>query len=93
MALLEGMSLGLPTIASSYGGNPFVVENGVTGLIFPCEDSQALTSCMEQLMTDKALCKSMGSQAKALFQKRFTGEVFARSIEDVYRSILKGAKK
>ena len=42
MALLEGMSLGLPTIASDYGGNPWVVEDGATGLIFPSRDAAAL---------------------------------------------------
>lgn len=35
MALLEGMSLGLPSIVSDYGGNPWLVKDGDNGLIFP----------------------------------------------------------
>ena len=33
MALLEGMSLGLPSIVSDYGGNPWLVKDGDNGLI------------------------------------------------------------
>ncbi|MFR6187280.1 MAG: glycosyltransferase [Lawsonibacter sp.] len=42
LALLEGMSLGLPTIASDYGGNPWLVTDGENGLLFPSRDSQAM---------------------------------------------------
>ena len=34
LALIEGMSLGLPTIASSYGGNPYLIQDGYDGLLF-----------------------------------------------------------
>ena len=34
LALIEGMSLGLPTIASAYGGNPYLIRDGQEGLLF-----------------------------------------------------------
>jgi glycosyltransferase involved in cell wall biosynthesis len=34
LAISEGMSLGIPCVASDYGGNPYMVENGVNGYIF-----------------------------------------------------------
>ena len=46
MALLEGMSLGLPSVASDYGGNPWVIQDGENGLLFPTKDSQALADAM-----------------------------------------------
>ena len=60
MALLEGMSLGLPTVASDYGGNPWVVRDGETGLIFPRRDPAALAGAMERLMNSPGERAAMG---------------------------------
>ena len=93
MALLEGMSLGLPSIVSDYGGNPWLVENGVNGLVFPTKDSHALADCMEQLINAPARGREMGMKAREIFRDGFTGEVFARNTEKVYLRVLKkGAK-
>ena len=92
MALLEGMSLGLPTIASAYGGNPWVVEDGASGLIFPTRDAAALSRAMERLMDSPQEREAMGQRALARYQERFTAEAFARNIENIYLDVLKGAK-
>ena len=92
MALLEGMSLGLPTIASDYGGNPWVVEDGNNGLLFPSQNANALAEAMERLLDHPEERRAMGERAREIYEQRFTGELFARNTEDVYLSILKGAK-
>ena len=91
MALLEGMSLGLPTIASDYGGNPFLIRDGENGLIFPSKDSAALAKAMARLMDHPDQRTRMGQRAREIFQAEFTGSIFAKHIEDIYRSVLKGA--
>ena len=90
LALLEGMSLGLPSIASDYGGNPFLIEQGVNGLIFPSQNSQALAKCMTRLMDHSNEMRRMSQRAKEIFEARFTGQVFARNIEGIYLDVLKG---
>ena len=92
MALLEGMSLGLPSIASDYGGNPWVVEDGQTGLIFPSRDAAALADAMERLMDRPEERRAMGRRARELYESGFTGEAFAKHTENIYLDILKGAK-
>ena len=92
MALLEGMSLGLPTIASDYGGNPWVVEDGRTGLIFPSRDASALAEAMEKLMDDPGERRAMGQRARERYESSFTGEAFAKNTENIYLDILKGAE-
>ena len=92
MALLEGMSLGLPTIASDYGGNPYVIKDGETGVLFPSRDSRALAEAMVRLMDHPEQRAAMGQKARADFENRFTGQVFARETEKVYDSILKGER-
>ena len=90
MALLEGMSLGLPTIASDYGGNPWVVRDGETGLLFHRRDPAALAAAMERLMDRPGERAAMGAAALALYEREFTGAAFARRVEEVYRQVLKG---
>jgi len=92
MALLEGMSLGLPSVVSDYGGNPWVIGHGETGLIFPSRNAAALAEAMARLMDSPEEQRAMGRRAKEVFQSRFTGPIFARNTEDVYCNILKGAK-
>ena len=93
MALLEGMSLGLPTIASDYGGNPFVITSGQNGLLFPSKDSAALADTMAELMDHPEEVSIMREKALETYQSRFTGEVFARNTEQIYENVLKGASK
>ena len=90
LALLEGMSLGVPVIASDYGGNPWIIEDGETGLIFPTRDSAALAHCIARFMDEPETRSHMGRRAREQFQARFTGEMFARNVEQVYLEVLKG---
>ena len=93
MALLEGMSLGLPSVVSDYGGNPWLVKDGVNGLVFPSKDSHALCDCLEKIINSADRGAQMGRKAKQIFKEGFTGEVFARNTEKVYLRVLKkGAK-
>ncbi len=90
LSLLEGMSMGLPAIVSDYGGNPYVIEDGVNGLVFKSRDSAALAGCIRRMMDDKDLLKTLSDGAEQVFYKRFTGKLFAESVERTYRRALKG---
>jgi glycosyltransferase involved in cell wall biosynthesis len=93
LALLEGMSLGLPSVVSDYGGNPWLVKHGDNGLVFPTRNSEELANCMQRLMEEPELARTMGQRAGEVFQACFTGEVFAENTQQVYRMILKGVKE
>jgi glycosyltransferase involved in cell wall biosynthesis len=51
LSLLEGMSLGLPAVVSDYGGNPWLIENGKTGLVFKSRDSADLAAALHSSWT------------------------------------------
>ena len=89
MSIIEGMSLGLPTVASRCSGNPWLVEDGVTGLLFENNSPEALTTALKKLMDDPALVQELGIAARASYEARFTGEMFAANLERVYSEILK----
>ena len=92
LSILEGMSMGLPAVVSDYGGNPWLIDDGEDGLIFPTRDDAALAVAVARLMDSREELARMGRRAEEIYRARFTGEIFARNIENIYLDILKGAK-
>lgn len=90
LSILEGMSMGLPAVVSDYGGNPWLVDDGDDGLLFPTRDPAALARAVARLMDGRDELERMGRRAEEIYRARFTGEIFAKKIEDIYLDILKG---
>lgn len=65
IALLEACATGLPSVASHVGGNPEIIADGVTGLLFPDDDGDALAAALRRLLADPALRAPMGEAARA----------------------------
>ena len=64
-ALLEAMSCGLPVIVSDGApGSLELVEDGVTGLVVPVNDAQALARALQRLVTDENLRRRLGEAAR-----------------------------
>lgn len=89
LSILEGMSIALPAIVSDCSGNPYVIDDEKSGLLFPPRDSKALSECVLRLMEDPALLKKLGEGAKQAYEERFTLDAYARNIENIYRKSLR----
>ena len=63
--LIEALALGKPIVATRAGGNPEVVEDGVSGLLIPVGDTEALAAALERLLGDETLRKRLGEGALA----------------------------
>ncbi len=90
MALLEGFSMGIPALASDFGGNPYVVRTGESGLLFTKRDPKSLCEKLMAIYTDTALYKTLSKGAYALYEKEFTAEAMTNGIENVYRKLMRG---
>ena len=88
LAVIEAMSLGKPVIASDYGGNPYQVENNVTGLIVPQKDEISLAEAMIMLMNDRKLYERMSAGSMEAFKGKFTAAIMAANIEEIYRKLV-----
>lgn len=64
LALVEGMAAGCACIASDVVGVQGVIEHGVTGLLVPEGDAQALADAIAQLLRDPALAARLGAAAR-----------------------------
>lgn len=64
-AILEEMAAGLAVIACDVGGNPVLVEDGVTGLLVPAGDARALADAIARVVGDDAARVEMGRRGRA----------------------------
>lgn len=84
LSLLEGMSIGLPAVASDCGGNPYLIKHQENGLVFPMQHPQALAKALETLYHDKPLYRSLQEGAKIRYTQEFTANEYAKKIETIY---------
>ena len=87
LTLIEAMSVGAALVASRAGAAELVVENGVTGVLTPPGDVDALVAALEPLLADPASCTAMGTRARARVLEKFSLDAEAGSIAEVYRGL------
>ena len=93
LSILEGFSMGVPAVVSDYGGNPWLVDDGENGMIFKTRDANDLARCVKRLIDEPQTLAAMSKRALEIYSERFTGEIFAKNVENVYReTIAKKAK-
>lgn len=64
--ILEAMSTGIPVVATAVGGNPDLVAEGRSGLLFPYGDAAAGADRVARLLSDAGMSRRMGAEALAL---------------------------
>lgn len=90
VTLLEAMAAGVPVIATRVGGNPEVVQDGITGYLVPSGDVQAMTAALVRLLGDPALRVSMGHAAEVRVHERFSAESMVNAYRDLYAELCEG---
>ena len=88
LALLEGLSLGVPAIASDMGGNPFVINDGVNGILFDDGDYAAMAKAILSLRKDADGLAKLSQRAKEIFADRFDSKMMTTKVEKIYRDLL-----
>jgi glycosyltransferase involved in cell wall biosynthesis len=64
MAVIEALAAGLPVAATAVGGVPEVVTHGVTGMLAPPNDTQALAEAIRLLARDPDRQRQFASAAR-----------------------------
>lgn len=84
LALLEGMSFGLPALATSVGGIPDIVEDGVGGVLVSSGDVEALAVGIHRLDADPQARLRMGHAARERTLALTAPEQITQQWRDVY---------
>ena len=87
-ALMEAAAMGLPGVATDIRGTREVVEDGVTGLLFPLRDVDRFLVCVERLLQDGGLRRRMGRAAQQRVLGKYTETATSRRLQRCYREIL-----
>ena len=91
-AVLEYMAAGLPTIASRVGGNTELVQDGLTGLLVPSENADALAGALLQLFRNPEQARQMGSAGQRFAIENFSFERLIREVDELYTELLDRTK-
>jgi L-malate glycosyltransferase len=86
-SLLDAMACGKPVVATAAGGIPEVVEDGVTGVLVPPKDHQALADAIVMLLNDAAMRKRLGSAGLARVRERFSADRMLQDTLGVYQRV------
>ncbi len=85
-ALMEAMSSSCACIASDVGGNAYLIQNGVSGLLFPPGDREALASHIRRLVDDTAKRLSLGQAARKRIDDVFSWNSVGKKYTELFSS-------
>jgi glycosyltransferase involved in cell wall biosynthesis len=85
VALMEGMAMEMPVIATDISGVSELVENGVTGLLVPEKDATALAGAIQRLRDAPEVAIVLGQNGRRKVVQEFD---LHRNTEDLSRRFL-----
>jgi glycosyltransferase involved in cell wall biosynthesis len=86
--LLESMAARVPVVATKVGGNPEVVEEGVTGMLVPPRDPAALADAVGTLLGNPGLAARFGASGRSRVEVHFSLDRMVQDTQRLYFDLL-----
>lgn len=83
--IVEGMLAGKPVVATATGGPDEIIENGVTGKLYPAGDPEALYRSLQDILSDPDQSSVMANRAKESARQRFSLEIMHKKLDEIMR--------
>ena len=87
-ALMEAMSSGCACVATEVGGNCFLIQNGVSGLLFPPGDQEALRAHVKRLIDDPSKRISLSENARKRIEAHFSWEHVGKKYKTLFDHLI-----
>jgi glycosyltransferase involved in cell wall biosynthesis len=85
--ILQAQAMSCAVVATTIGGIPEVVEDGVTGLLVPPRDAEALAEKIKALLDDSALSAHLGQNARAHIEKSYSLDAMGERLLALYEKL------
>ncbi|NLD46535.1 MAG: glycosyltransferase family 4 protein [Clostridiaceae bacterium] len=85
--ILESFSLGTTVIGSNIGGIPYMIKNGVNGLVFEPGNEQELNNKIKLINSDDRLLSELSVNAVKSYLSNYTKEKYFEGIKRIYAKI------
>jgi glycosyltransferase involved in cell wall biosynthesis len=82
--LVESMALKTPVVATRVSAIPELVEDGVTGLLAPPRDPEALAGALKRVLTDREFRDRVAAAAQKRVQEGFDNQALSRELARIY---------
>ena len=82
------MAAGRAVVATRVGGVPDLVEDGVTGLLVPLEDSSALADAISSLLEDPERRRAFGERGQKRVFPAYSAERLLGDMDQLYKDLL-----
>ena len=89
-SILEAMGLGKPVIATSAGGVPELIENGVDGIVIDVDDPVKFAQELLGLVGDRSERLRMGTAAAGKVRECYTSGVVMKQLSHCFAVVLNG---
>lgn len=87
--ILESMAMKKAVVGTNVGGIPDLIEDGVTGILIPPKDSDAISSAIIKIANDGEFAKKIAENGyKKAHSHEFSIENMVSEIDLVYKSVI-----
>jgi glycosyltransferase involved in cell wall biosynthesis len=93
ISVLEAMAFGLPIVTTPVGGIPDAIVDGVTGLLVPPGDVDALANALRLLLRDPAMRAILGAHCVQAVRKRFAAEFVVQQVRALHADLIAEASR
>ena len=86
-AIMEAMATGLPVITTDIPENRLLIENNISGILIPTQDSEAIIHALNTLILDKGLSKTLGKSGKEFLRQNLSLKASGNSLHQFLNSL------
>jgi len=93
LVIIEAMAMAKPVIGTTAGAGPELIEHGITGLLVPPKDADALEEAICSLLENRRIAECMGLNGQRIVRQKFDLRNNLDKITNLYRTLLREDQK